>query len=97
MLVHGICVILPFENAEAGSSKLATHHVLRIEEIDRGVVGPWQRKNDVATRSDGIFRRCEQPAGFEHPVDAREEPSLVRDIHGYVLAPNDIEGLVGIR
>src|SRR5258708_6025472 len=44
-----------------------------------------------------MFRRCEQPTGFKHPVEARDEPSFVGDIHRDVLAPNHVERLVGIR
>jgi hypothetical protein len=35
------------------------------------------------------------PPGFKHPVDAGEEPVLVRDVHGNVLAPNHVEGRSG--
>jgi hypothetical protein len=34
---------------------------------------------------------------FKHPIDARKQPTFVRNIHGGVLAPNHVEGLVGIR
>src|SRR5262249_24975989 len=50
MLDHGISVIHTFENAEAGRVISHSHHVFRVEEIDRGVIGPGHGENDVAAR-----------------------------------------------
>src|SRR5262245_4698375 len=52
MLDHGIWVIHTFENAEAGRVISRSHPVFRVEEIDRGVIGPGHRENDVAARPD---------------------------------------------